>query len=241
MRLANNAMFKTVSRFDEQSFRRSTCVANSKWTAAALRRTYGLKARVISPPIIRPPRVPRPLKDRYAGFVCIGRLTADKRTHEAMEVVDELRSRGHDVHLHLVGTGSGTYARRIEMGVADRTYVQLHQGISRTELADLLDEHRFGLHMMRNEHFGMAVAEMAAAGMLVLAHRSAGPVEILGARSPLLFEDAGEAVEIAVRLLRSPGVRDELMAQVAERGIADAYDPQSFMRAIRQVADEALC
>jgi glycosyltransferase involved in cell wall biosynthesis len=241
MRLANNAMFKTVSRFDEQGFRRSTCIANSKWTAAALRRTYGLTARVIYPPVVRPPGAPRPLQDRCPGFVCIGRITAEKRTHEAIDVVEELRGRGHDVHLHLVGTGAGRYARRVVMRAASSPHVLLHQDISRGKLADLLDQHRFGLHMMRNEHFGMAVAEMAVAGMLVLAHASAGPAEILGAGSPLLFADAGDAVTTAEALLRSPGLGEELAAGAAEQGVADALAPQAFMRSIRQAAREALC
>jgi glycosyltransferase involved in cell wall biosynthesis len=240
LRLANNAAFKMVSRFDEQRFRRSTCIANSEWTAAALRRTYGLRARVIYPPVVRPPRAPTPLPDRHPGFVCIGRLTPEKRTHEAVEVVEELRRRGHDVHLHLVGGGSGAYARRIETLAADRPHIRLHREISRAELADLLDRHRFGLHMMRNEHFGMAVAEMTAAGMLVFAHASAGPAEILGARSPLLFGDPGGAVNAAERLLRDRGLRDEVMAAVAARGIAEAFAPQTFMRSIRRAAAEAM-
>jgi glycosyltransferase involved in cell wall biosynthesis len=240
LRLANNAMFKAVSRFDEQSFRRSTCVANSEWTAGALRRTYGLEARVIYPPVTCPPRAPKPLADRSPGFVCIGRITAEKRTHEAIEVVDELRRQGHDVHLHLVGTGTGPYARGVEMRVAASPHVQLHRRIPRAELADLLEGHRFGLHMMHNEHFGMAVAEMASAGMLVLAHDSAGPTEILGEMSPLLFADASEATVIAARLLGSTAFREDVMAELAARGIANAFAPQEFMRSIRRVADEAV-
>lgn len=240
LRLANNAVFKTVSRFDEQRFCRSVCVANSQWTADALRRTYGLQAQVVYPPVVAPAGMPTPLPDRHPGFVCIGRLAPEKRTHEAVEVVEELRVRGHDVHLHIVGNGNGEYARRIEKLAADRSHIRLHRGICRAELADLLDQHRFGLHMMRNEHFGMAVAEMTVAGMLVFAHASAGPVEILGDRSPLLFADLGGAVKAAERLLRHPGLRDEVMAAIAARGIAAAFAPEAFMHSIRRVAAEAM-
>jgi glycosyltransferase involved in cell wall biosynthesis len=239
MRLANNAVFKGVARFNEQSFLRATCVANSNWTAAALRRTYGLDACVIHPPVTRPLQVPLAMNDRSSGFVSIGRITAEKRTHEAIDVVDALRRQGHDVHLHIVGSGSGAYMQRIEMSVAERPHVHLHRGISRTELAGLLDRHRFGLHMMRNEHFGMAVAEMTVAGMLVLAHRSAGPMEILGAESPLLFADAADAIAVAGQLLQSQVLREEYLAQSAERGVLDALSPEAFMHGIRLVAKEA--
>ena len=240
LRLANNAAFKTVSSFDEEGFRRSVCVANSRWTASALRRTYGLEARVVYPPVTVPIPSPLPLVDRSPGFVCIGRITADKRTSEAIELMDELRGKGHDVHLHIVGNGGDRYARRIEAAVRCRPYVTLHRDLSRIKLAALLNEHRFGLHMMRNEHFGMAVAEMAAAGMLVLAHRSAGPVEILGAGCPLLFADAQEAAEVAGRLLDNPSLQAELQAETAGRRVHETFHPEAFMRAIRQVVAEAL-
>jgi len=240
LRLANNAAFKAVSGFDERSFRRSACVANSRWTAAALRRTYGMTAEVIYPPVTRPPRAPRPLAERSPGFVCIGRVSAEKRTHEAIEVVDELRRDGHDVHLHLVGTAEGSYARQVERRVAASPHVWLHRGFSRAQLAELLDEHRFGLHMMRNEHFGMAVAEMTAAGMLVLGHASAGPAEILGERSPLLFADQREAAAVAARLLRSTALQEDLLAGLRAEGVADAFAPETFMRSIRRVVGEAI-
>ena len=44
-------------------------------------------------------------------------------------------------------------------------------------LQRLYGEALVGLHTMWNEHFGMGVVEMAAAGMLVIAHNSAGPRE----------------------------------------------------------------
>ena len=39
------------------------------------------------------------------------------------------------------------------------------------EMADCL----IGLHTMWNEHFGIAVVEMLAAGLITIAHRSGGP------------------------------------------------------------------
>jgi glycosyltransferase involved in cell wall biosynthesis len=230
-RLANNAAFRLVSGFDERRFRQARCLANSRWTAAALRRTYGIDAQVVYPPVTSSPAAPSPLADRAAGFVCLGRLAPEKRTHEAIAVVDALRDQGHDVHLHLVGTGNGRYAAGIAAAAQQRAHVTLHGHLPRRDLEALFARHRFGLHMMRNEHFGMAVAEMTAAGLLVLAHRSAGPMEILGALSPLLFTDVAQAVTVAAALLRSPARQEELMGGVLR--VRAAFDPEAFMRAVR--------
>ena len=113
-----------------------------------------------------------------------------------------------------------------------RDYVTLHGHLPRSELEALLDEHKFGLHMMRNEHFGMAVAEMTAAGLLVLAHRSAGPMEILGSASPLLFADAAGAVTAAAVLMKSVTLQEEMMADVSR--VRAAFAPEAFMLAVRE-------
>jgi len=231
-RLANNAAFKVVSGFDERKFRQARCLANSKWTASALRRTYAIDAQVVYPPVTSSPAAPKPFADRAVGYVCLGRLAPEKRIHEAIAVVDELRDQGHDVHLHVVGTGGGPYAARIGAAARRRDYVTLHGHLSRGELKVLLDEHKFGLHMMQNEHFGMAVAEMTAAGLLVLAHRSAGPMEILGPASPLLFDDVAGAVAAAVRLMQSVSLQEEMMTGVNR--VRAAFSPEAFTLAVRE-------
>ncbi|HVB42310.1 MAG TPA: glycosyltransferase family 4 protein [Streptosporangiaceae bacterium] len=240
MRLANNAAFKAVSRFDEQHFRQARCIANGTWTAAALLRAYNIKAQIVHPPVAITARRRRPITERAAGFVCVGRITKDKRTLDAIDVIDALRRRGHDVHLHIVGSGEGRYARAVEAAAHQRPYVAVERAPDRIQLAEIFTGHRFGLHMMRNEHFGMAVAEMTALGMLVLAHRSAGPLEILGQESPLLFDDTSQAISIASTLLKSATRQKELAAELAEQDLAQTYSPDAFMNSIRRVVQEAL-
>lgn len=240
LRQINNLAFRVVSGFDEESFRRAPCVANSEWTARALGRTWGIEAKVIYPPVLPPSEAPTKFADRSAGYVCIGRLSPEKRIHEAIAVIDQLRDRGHQVHLHIVGSGGGRYAERIADAVRRRPYVQLHTSLSRSQLAELLDKHQFGLHMMRNEHFGMSVAEMVAGGMLVYAHRSAGPIEILSDVSPTLFDDVPGVVDQAAHMLASPLMQDEAVRALSERNVLDKFSPQTFMRLICETAERAL-
>lgn len=40
---------------------------------------------------------------------------------------------------------------------------------------------KVGLHTMRDEHFGISIVEMMAAGILTIAHKSGGPLkDIIG-------------------------------------------------------------
>lgn len=60
-----------------------------------------------------------------------------------------------------------------ELGIQD--YVEFKENIPFQELKKLMAEAKIGLHTMRDEHFGIGVVEMMAAGNITLAHDSGGP------------------------------------------------------------------
>ncbi len=43
------------------------------------------------------------------------------------------------------------------------------------DILKFLEESTIGIHTMEAEHFGISVVEMLAAGLIVVAHDSAGP------------------------------------------------------------------
>lgn len=46
---------------------------------------------------------------------------------------------------------------------------------------------KVGLHTMKEEHFGISIVEMMAAGMLTIAHKSGGPLkDILGSTEEMV-------------------------------------------------------
>lgn len=52
---------------------------------------------------------------------------------------------------------------------------------SRQEILDIFSQAKVAIHTMRNEHFGIAVVELMAAGIVTIAHKSAGPLfDIIG-------------------------------------------------------------
>ncbi|CAN0144663.1 unnamed protein product, partial [Hapterophycus canaliculatus] len=66
-----------------------------------------------------------------------------------------------------------TRALAVELGVEER--VEFVVNCSFEELKAWLGRASVGLHTMWNEHFGIGVVEMMAAGMVTIAHRSGGP------------------------------------------------------------------
>ncbi|WP_251328952.1 glycosyltransferase [Haloplanus pelagicus] len=171
-------------------------LANSEWTADAVETAYGRRPTVCFPPVDPPPD-PRPWDDRESGVVVVGRLAPDKRPLRAIRIVDGVRARGHDLHLHLVGSSSPIYAdygRRVATAAADRSYVHLDRDAPRERIDELLETHRYGLNCKPEEHFGMAVAEYVAAGMVAFAPDAGGQREVLDGRPDRLFASTDDAV-----------------------------------------------
>jgi len=171
-------------------------LANSGWTADAVEDIYDRRPTVCHPPV-DPPPTPRPWDDREDGVVVVGRLAPDKRPLRAIRIVDGVRDRGHDLHLHLVGSSSmyPDYADHVAAAAAARPYVHLDRDAPRERIDTLLETHRYGLNCKPREHFGMAVAEYVAAGMVAFAPDAGGQREVLDGRPDRLFGSTADAVD----------------------------------------------
>jgi glycosyltransferase involved in cell wall biosynthesis len=203
---------------------RTRPLANSAWTADVVAGTYGVRPAVLHPPV-DPVPCDRAWGERENGIVTVGRLAPDKRVREAIDTVDGLRARGHDTHLHIVGSAPRAYrqyAARIAAAVDRRDHVALERDVSQERLETLLCTHRYGLNAKRREHFGMAVAEYVAAGMVAFAPDSGGQREVVP--DERLFDTTEEAIEGLAAAMADPAPP----AQPRDR-----FASERFRRALR--------
>jgi glycosyltransferase involved in cell wall biosynthesis len=89
---------------------------------------------------------------------------------------------------------------------------------------------------MREEHFGMAPAELVAAGCVVWVPDGGGQVEIVG-DPRLRYRGVDDAIARIVRTLRDPAEEAALRAHLATR--APLFSTERFMREIRSAVAEA--
>ncbi len=237
-RLYAETMRRLVGRHSQQRMLRHTFLANSHWVRDILSDLYGVEARVVYPPVAAVfPDVP--WRDRSDGFVVVGRLVPEKRTHLSIEILEKVRQQGHDVHLHIVYSYAEPDTERLVMSLAaERSWVTLHRAASADELSSLLSRHRFGLHLRVNEQFGIAVAEMVKAGCIPFVPSSGGHLEITGNHNALTFDDVPTASRSISEVLRDVSTQDALRASLSER--AHEFDPPQFVAAIQQVCSAAL-
>ncbi|APX91407.1 hypothetical protein BV394_16075 (plasmid) [Brevirhabdus pacifica] len=198
-------------------------LANSAWTAARVVE-HGLTRRppaVLYPPVraIPPATAPVQLARDPHLILALGRIVPGKRLEEAVAILTALRRQGHPARLAIVGRAEGAYARRLLARLAPHPGLELHPDASPSRLATLLARASLGLHCYRQEHFGIAVAEMITAGILPVVHDGGGVAELVPDPA-LRFADPAGATRRLARLLALPLTERARMAHCLGQGKA---------------------
>jgi hypothetical protein len=86
---------------------------------------------------------------------------------------------------------------------------------------------------MREEHFGMAPAELARAGAIVWLRRGGGQMEIVGQEPALMFDTDDDAVEKIVATMASPAEQQRLCAVLSVT--SEQFSTTRFMQQVRDI------
>jgi glycosyltransferase involved in cell wall biosynthesis len=212
--------------------RRNLTLVNSDWTGARVTRLYGISTETLYPPVTGD-FPPVPWATRENGVVCVGRISPEKNLDRVIDIMLAVRRRAPDIRLHLIGTpGPRGYTRRIRRrALQHRTWITLHEDLPRADLIHLVARQRYGIHGMRDEHFGIAPAEMLRAGCIVWVPRGGGQVEIVGGDERFLYDGIDDAVARIVQTLEDPRRQEQQRADLAARRAA--FSAERFMTGMR--------
>ncbi|WP_227376995.1 glycosyltransferase family 4 protein [Haladaptatus halobius] len=228
-----------IAGVKQEDIRANTLLANSRWTASVVEDAYGTKPRVVHPPIDTNEFEPRPWEERENGFVTLGRIERSKRITEMIEIIDALRERGHDTHFHIIGpTVDEEYREEVAEMARSRPYIELEGEVPRSTLVERVSTHKFGIHGKQFEHFGMAVAELAAGGAIPFVPNDGGQHAIVDGREELLYESPSDAVEKINGVLSDPSLQRDLRTRPDE--IRRRFGRERFRDEIRTVVTDAL-
>ena len=163
-------------------------MVNSSWTRNHIESLWKLsgKVQVVFPPVDTKSLEALPLKGRENMIISIGQFRPEKdhalqlRSFAKLWENDEIRKL--DVKLVLIGSCRGENDRQLvdqlqklarELGIQNNVDFVLNQPYS--VLKEYFRRASIGIHTMWNEHFGIGVVEMMAAGLVTIAHNSGGP------------------------------------------------------------------
>jgi glycosyltransferase involved in cell wall biosynthesis len=217
-----------------ERMKQNVTLVNSNWTGEKVRERHGIASITLYPPV--PGNFPdSPWQDKEDGFVCIGRIAPEKELDKIIDIIAAVRACGHAVHLHIIGTADNpSYHRHIRRRASQNAaWLFLNENLSREELVQLVSRHRYGIHGMTEEHFGMAVAEMVRGGCLVFVPHGGGQVEIVGNEERLLYESAVNAVAKIVQVLSDTDTQSTLHAYLATR--KQLFSTECFLRHFQSI------
>ena len=164
------------------------------------------------------------------GFIvgCVSRFVPRKGQDRLITAVAELRARGHDVELLLVGRGRRERALRslvAKVGVPTRFEVnvgwaQLPDLYARMDVFCMPCRSRWG--GLEVEGLGLVFLEAAAVGIPVLAGTSGGaPETVVPGVTGYVVADTANIVEAVERLIADPARRREMGSAGRGRVLAD--------------------
>ncbi len=197
---------KHWSNWSNLNVKNNYTLVNSQWTG----RSYLENApdrqvhRVLYPPPSGGARV-ETSGPKEEAFLSIGRLVRCKNWPQLVQIVDRLRSLGFEIGLTLAGGRSDpTLLQEVLSLVSERSsWLRLELDIPRDRIDHLIAQHRYGIHAMHQEHYGMAIAELVLGGCLTFVHDSGGQVEIVE-QEAARYCDVDDAVAKIARVLQDP-------------------------------------
>jgi glycosyltransferase involved in cell wall biosynthesis len=216
--------------------RQNLTLVNSDWTGEVFRDWHGVTPITVYPPV-HTTFHDVAWEDRVDGFLCIGRVSPEKEIDRVIDIVSRLRLHRPHLTLRIIGTlGGDRYSREIARRVdTEGDWVSIDADLSREALLDLIPRYRYGIHGMLEEHFGMAPAEMVAAGCIVFVPNGGGQTEVVGREPRLTYRSLENAVDSIAYVLEHPTEQSALRARLATR--VPLFSTERFVATIRQVVE----
>jgi glycosyltransferase involved in cell wall biosynthesis len=232
------ALADRIADFSLERMKSNVTLANSNWTGEHVSRFLGIETQTLYPPVVDPaPGLP--WDQRRNGFLAIGRISPEKEYERIMRILARVREHVPDITLTIVGTSDRHSARyfRSLTSLAETlgSWIEFRDNLSRDEVRALMASHRYGIHGMREEHFGMAPAEMARAGAIVWVPRGGGQMEIVGNEPALMFDSDAAAIQQITRTLGDAAEQTRLREVLASS--SEQFSTAHFMQRVRDLVE----
>lgn len=233
------ALADRIAGFSLERMKANLTLVNSDWTGAHVTQFLGITTRTLYPPVVDPaPGLP--WDRRRNGFLALGRVSPEKEYERVMKILSQVRVHAPDITLTIVGTSDrhthGYLRSLMTLARSLGSWIDFRDNLSRDEVRALMASHRYGIHGMREEHFGMAPAELARAGAIVWVPRGGGQMEIVGGEAALMYESDEDAVKKITTTLADQHEQQRLRAHLA--AVSEKFSTDNFVRQVRAIVNE---
>ncbi len=191
--------------------------ANSSWTLNHIKKIWSsTPIELLYPPCSTNLYDGSSKTQRENMIVSCAQFRPEKRQKMQVDIFGEvIKHKGVPENLKLVITGAvrDEQDRKLFNEVQDYVKskglegrIEVYQNLPWNLLKEKFESAKIGLHTMRDEHFGISIIEMMSAGLLTIAHQSAGPLnDIIGVAPQavgLLANTVEEYAEYIIEAIR---------------------------------------
>jgi glycosyltransferase involved in cell wall biosynthesis len=228
-----------LAGFSLDRLKTNLTLVNSDWTGSRVSSFLGIPTRTLYPPIVDPaPGLP--WADRRSAFLALGRISPEKEYERVMRILARVRVHIPDLTLTIIGTSDrhtrGYLKSLLSQAKALGPWIQFRDNLARDDVRSMMASHRYAIHGMREEHFGMAPAELARAGVIVWVPRGGGQTEIVAGEPALTYETDDDAVRKILAVLGNPDEQRRLHQFVTAS--SDRFSTERFMQQVRAIVNE---
>ncbi|MFP3321014.1 MAG: glycosyltransferase, partial [Acidilobus sp.] len=212
-------------------------MTNSAWTAEYIRRAYRSQRIYVVHPPVNVEELSSIGGERGRMVLTVSRITPEKMVAEIPKVARLVP----EAEFYLVGSTSD-YSERtlkvIESEAEGLSNFHLETDVPRRRILELMSQASIYLHPPYAEHFGIAIAEAAAAGLVPVVYRDGGGWTDIASRvdQGLGYTGVEEAAHIVRWLLNDPGRLKELSSKARE--VAEDFSYERFKERLNEVIKE---
>ncbi|MFP3319278.1 MAG: glycosyltransferase family 4 protein [Acidilobus sp.] len=209
-------------------------MTNSSWTAEYIKKTYGNDRVYVVHPPVNVEELSTLSYERGKIVLTISRIDLGKKATEIPKIARLVP----EAEFYLVGaTGpsSGPALRAIEEASRGLSNFHLETDVPRKRILELMSQASVYLHPPFAEHFGFAIAEAAAAGLVPVVYRDGGGWTDIVSRidQELGYTGVEEAARIVRSLLNDAGRLKALSTRARE--VAKGFSYERFKIRLSEV------
>ncbi|MFP3288008.1 MAG: glycosyltransferase [Acidilobus sp.] len=209
-------------------------MTNSTWTAKYIREAYGSQRIYVVHPPVNFEELSSLNGDRGRIVLTVSRIDWGKRVTEIPEIARLLP----EAEFYLVGAtrpASEPVVRELKRRSEGLRNFHLETDVPRKRIIELMSQASIYLHPPFAEHFGIAIAEAAAAGLVPVVYRDGGGWTDIVSRidQGLGYTNINEAASIIKSLLNDHERFKELSAKARE--VAKGFSYENFKIRLNEV------
>lgn len=238
-------------------------MVNSSWTENHINSLWNIpfKTHRVYPPceVTHLTKLVSTATDDKIVILSVGQFRPEKDHPLQLQALYELRTLltnnerlWNKIHLLIVGSCRNDEdlermknMRDLSKHLALEENVEFKVNVSHQELIQIFQSSTIGIHSMWNEHFGIGVVECMAAGLIMIANRSGGPLmDIIetseGSQTGFLAVDAVEYAKCIATILYNTKEQNNTIRKAARASVdrfSEAEFEKGFLRAIGSFFD----